>query len=87
MENVHLSETPDIVVAANLRSQAMRLRETNRNPIVKITVSDLRKFFNKIGFKGQRKKTKFYICNAIMEGKATVAWKDGLSRRRLKRRL
>ena len=76
MESIVLTDAAETAVAVNRKSQVSRLKEIKGNPIAKLNVSSLRIFCQRVGLKGQRKKSKFDICVALVESIATGAWKE-----------
>ena len=75
MGDVLLSDTADTIVSANRKSQLTRLKSIKSLQIAKNDVATLRLFCNQVGLKGQRKKTKYDICIALVEARASGSWK------------
>ena len=75
MQDLLLSDTEDIIVSANRKSQLTGLKQKKSLPIDKINVSTLCLFCNQVGLKGQRKNSKYDICVSLVETRTSRSWR------------
>ena len=75
MNDVVLTDKKDNVVAGNQKLQVTRLKMIRGYCVTNIDMQQLQMFSNKVGIKGMRNKSKFDVCNAIVNSIVTGRWK------------